>query len=277
MVNSLPNEILGRLIPVTLGLLPDQPKVSVLIANHNYGEYIEEAIESVLCQTYPHFELVICDDGSTDTSREIIQRFVKFDSRVSLSCKENGGQASALNVAFDLSHGEIICLLDSDDLYDSHKLEEVVKAFRKDGDCGVCVHRLLPVSRERKSMGAAFPKTLANGWIGPAALRRGGFTDFPPSSGLCVRRGIAERVFPIPLALRKCADGYLINAAQFLSGITALHKVLAEYRYHAANIYAAAIPTVSSVNKRLDNIRLMHEVQKDFVRRHFGDDMGNNF
>ncbi len=94
------------LAPIPLKTLPERPKVAVLVSNYNYAEYIRQAIESVLAQTYKNFELIICDDGSTDNSKEIIAGYCLHDSRISLIAKENGGQASGFNAAFAASTGE---------------------------------------------------------------------------------------------------------------------------------------------------------------------------
>lgn len=108
---------LEKLKPIPLEPLPDSPLVSILMPNYNYGRYIGEAIESVLRQTYPHWELIICDDGSTDNSCEVVKRYQDKDSRIKLIQKENGGMASALNAAYRECKGDIICLLDSDDVF----------------------------------------------------------------------------------------------------------------------------------------------------------------
>src|SRR5262245_542289 len=86
--------------PLRLEALPERPLVSVLIANHNYAEYVRAAMESVLAQRYARLELIVCDDGSTDGSVERIEWFVERDRRVKLVRKNNGGQASAWNAAF---------------------------------------------------------------------------------------------------------------------------------------------------------------------------------
>lgn len=94
--------------------MKDRPLVSILINNHNYERFIGESIDSALNQDYPHTEVVVVDDGSTDNSRQII---ASYNNRIVPVFKENGGQASPFNVGFAASKGETICLLNSDDVF----------------------------------------------------------------------------------------------------------------------------------------------------------------
>src|SRR5688572_7501809 len=108
--------------------MPDTPLVSILINNYNYGRFLRQAIDSALSQTYGNIEVVVVDDGSTDESREIV---VNYGERVRPVLKDNGGQASAFNAGFAASRGELIALLDSDDLFVAEKIEKCVAAARK--------------------------------------------------------------------------------------------------------------------------------------------------
>src|ERR1700687_3666959 len=118
-----------------------EPLVSILMSNYNYGQYISEAVESVLRQTYARLELVVCDDGSTDRSCEVIEAYRRQDRRIILICKHNGGQASGYNAAFRASRGEVVCFLDSDDVCLPTKIERIVKAFRATPKAGVAGHK----------------------------------------------------------------------------------------------------------------------------------------
>src|SRR5690349_20947116 len=111
-----PTRSLEHLRPVKLGSFPESPLVSVLVTNHNYDQYVGEAIQSILAQTYTNFEVVVCDDGSTDKSCEVIETWCRKDARVSLIRQSNKGQGPALNAAFSAANGEVIVLLDGDDM-----------------------------------------------------------------------------------------------------------------------------------------------------------------
>src|SRR5262245_44997727 len=104
-----------------------QPLVSVVINNYNYAKYLADAIDSALRQYYPHTEVIVVDDGSTDRSREIV---AQYGPTVASIRKANGGQASALNAGFTASHGECILFLDSDDIILPSAATNAVAALR---------------------------------------------------------------------------------------------------------------------------------------------------
>ena len=99
------------------------PKISIIIPNFNYGEYLEEAIISVLNQGYPAIELIIIDGGSTDNSIEIIK---KYESSVNYWVSEkDDGQADAINKGLKVSTGDYVCFLNSDDAFIGNTFESV--------------------------------------------------------------------------------------------------------------------------------------------------------
>lgn len=101
------------------------PLVTVYIANHNYGRFIEQAIESVYQQSFDDWELIIIDDGSTDNSREIIQRY-QNRSKTYIAFQHNRGLNKTGNVAAKLARGKYIVRLDADDYMSSHALKIMV-------------------------------------------------------------------------------------------------------------------------------------------------------
>lgn len=93
------------------------PAVSVIMPAYNVGPYIGEAIQSVLAQTFTDFELVIVDDGSTDDTYDIAQRFADADPRITIVRQENRGLSAARNTALRHARADLMALLDSDDLW----------------------------------------------------------------------------------------------------------------------------------------------------------------
>jgi len=107
--------------------------VSVMMPAYNAEHYVGEAIRSVLAQTYPDWELLIVNDGSTDDTARVLTQFV--DQRIRLFNKANGGESSARNMALDHSRGEFIAYLDADDAYLPQHLAITVGFLRANPQC----------------------------------------------------------------------------------------------------------------------------------------------
>ncbi|EJN07661.1 glycosyl transferase [Bradyrhizobium sp. YR681] len=105
-------------------------RVSVVIAAYNAEAYIAEAIESVLGQTVPPDEVIVIDDGSTDGTRGILDR---FGDRVIVLTQANSGQAVAVNKGLAMARGELIGFCDADDLWTPRKLEMQLALLERDG------------------------------------------------------------------------------------------------------------------------------------------------
>ena len=93
------------------------PTISVIIPVYNTEQYLHRCIDSVLAQTFPDFELLLIDDGSTDTSSAICDEYAEKDGRIRVFHKENGGLSSARNCGIDEASGVWVVFLDSDDLW----------------------------------------------------------------------------------------------------------------------------------------------------------------
>lgn len=107
------------------------PKVTIAIPVYNGSKYMREAIDSALSQTYNNIEVIIVNDGSTDNSEEIA---LSYGEKVRYYKKENGGVASALNVAIDHMTGEYFQYLPHDDILNAEKIEKQIHAIQKSGD-----------------------------------------------------------------------------------------------------------------------------------------------
>ena len=110
--------------------------VSIIIPIYNAEKYLEATVNSVLAQTYTHWELILVDDGSTDNSIRICQKF-QDDNRINLICQENGGAPSALNAGIRQAKGEYLAFLDADDLWLPEKLAKHIAHLESHPKIGV--------------------------------------------------------------------------------------------------------------------------------------------
>lgn len=253
--------------PLELPQLLDNPLVSVLIANYNYARYIDKALESVLRQTYPHFEVVVCDDGSTDNSREVIKQYASQDSRLKLVCKQNGGVASALNAAYLASNGQIVCLLDADDTYLPEKLQQVVEAFANNAEVGFVAHRVFRIDARGRRQGVLPLFALVpSGWHGPLLLRNGGILpDMPSCSGLSFRREVAKRIFPLPEDFRRNADEIFMRLAPLMTHIIGLDQALSEVRCHGSNTTITSKISSDIIERELKMWEKQWQLQRQYL------------
>ncbi|MDA7496607.1 glycosyltransferase [Akkermansiaceae bacterium] len=104
--------------------------VSIIMPVYNKENHVEKAIDSVLRQTFTDFELIIIDDGSTDKSSAICDKFAHMDSRIQVKHIPNGGVSHARNIALDLAEGDYIVFIDADDYVDEKFLESLVNAMQ---------------------------------------------------------------------------------------------------------------------------------------------------
>lgn len=110
-----------------------EPLLSIVIANYNYGRFLEEAIQSVLSQSCQDFELIVCDGGSTDNSVEIIK---KYADRVAWWCSEKDkGQSDAFNKGFSHSRGRFLTWLNADDVLMPGTIEKLKTATETHPNC----------------------------------------------------------------------------------------------------------------------------------------------
>jgi glycosyltransferase involved in cell wall biosynthesis len=262
-------EIVQLLKPIELTPLRENLLVSVLTANYNYARYLPEAIESVLAQSYTNFELIVCDDGSTDESCSLVEHYARRDPRIKLIRKENGGVASALNAAYWESKGEIVCLLDADDRFLPEKLAMVVQGFESHPDSGFLGHRMFLIDADghrqgRKPLFRRHP----SGWYGPFVVRYG---DWPPGlsfgSGLCLRREISDLIFPMPVKFASGADGVICVLAPLMTPIVGIDVPLTDYRCHGQNVTNTAKVTLECVERDLYLLEMIWEHRREYLQR----------
>jgi glycosyltransferase involved in cell wall biosynthesis len=231
------------------------PLISVLIDTYNQERYIDQAIESVLIQDFPaaETEIFVVDDGSTDNTSEIIQKFIP---RVHYIRKKNGGQASAFNACIPELRGRIVCFLDGDDWWAPGKLTAVAEAFEANPGVAAVGHGFFEVrenERAREMFVAAKTCRLDLQSVEAARLANAGLTLLG-TSRLSVRREVLDRIGPIPLELTFCADSPILTFALALGGAIVLDQPLCYYRQHSQNLYAPTVMDPAALRRRFEQL-----------------------
>lgn len=247
--------------PVALSPLEERPLVSVLIPNKDYGRFLTEALDGLLAQTYERWEAIVCDDGSSDDSRDVVARYAERDDRISLiEHDRTRGQGAAFNSAFAAARGEVVAFLDADDVFRPSKLQATVSGLAR-SSAGLLVHPLVVVDEHGGEIQRIPSFTrFEQGWIADRVLQRGGRWRWVPTSGVALRREIAELVFPMPVeGFLSSADTYFLMLAPLLTPVSAVDEVLASYRRHGSNHFARTRFDTERIPKTVANLRLSVE------------------
>ena len=238
------------------------PYFTVLIDAYNYGRYVEEAVSSVLAQDFPREEreILVVDDGSTD---DTAARLRKLGSAIRYLYKSNGGQASAFNYGFANARGEVIALLDADDVWLPEKLSRTYEAFQQNPAAGMAYHRLY---RWDGANGTEADRyfTAVSGFVPES---RSALLQYPMASTSCIafRRASVEKLLPVPEVLRSQADAFLTALIIFVAPVVAVRDYLGKYRLHATNLFqtTAAKPSREQIQHRTAmRTALLAEIQK---------------
>ena len=121
-----------------------KPLISIVIAVYNDAEFIEQAVDSAVNQTYDNLEIILVDDGSDETTKSILQ---KIKNKVTiLITQENQGQSKARNVGVENTNGEYILILDSDDYFESTFCEKALVVFK--GDEKIKLEKKLQITKK---------------------------------------------------------------------------------------------------------------------------------
>jgi glycosyltransferase involved in cell wall biosynthesis len=233
--------------------------ISVIIDNFNYARFLRAAIDSALAQTCADKEVIVVDDGSTDESAQIIH---SYGDRIIPVLKQNAGQASAFNAGFAKGRGDVICLLDADDVWVTGKLSEIAALAERFPEASTLFHRCTKINGDGNCLPQApRPREIVRGNIRDRVRRSGGAWPFPPTSALCFRREFLRQIMPIPEPpLRICADLYLATLAPFFGEVAGSPSSLMHYRIHDRNAWAA---TRRNLN---DDLR-RHEILVDLINQ----------
>lgn len=154
----------------------DSPKVSVIVPTYNRADRLERALNSIVSQTCQDFELIVVDDGSTDKTYQLMKSFPKAQY---FYIKKNSGVSKARNVGLAFAKGELICFLDSDDLWKEKKIQIQSLWLENNKDSQICYTdeiwvrngvRVNPMNRHRKYSGDIFRHCLGLCIVSPSSV-----------------------------------------------------------------------------------------------------------
>jgi glycosyltransferase involved in cell wall biosynthesis len=171
-----------------------KPVVSVVLPARNAALTLPAALESVRCQSFPHWELLLIDDGSTDSTPAVVRQFAQMDPRIHLCTLPPLGLAHALNHGLSRARGEFIARMDADDLSHPERLEAQLDRINRERHLGVVGCRVRYGGDPRANAGYALHVHWTNSLLTPDAIRLNRFIDSPlPHPSVLFRRGLIDQ------------------------------------------------------------------------------------
>lgn len=206
------------------------PLVSVVIPCYNYGRYVAQAIASALSQSWPHKEVIVVNDGSTDDSLAVIRGYA---DRVLVIDQANQGMNAAYQRGLKASRGDIVVFLDADDMLEPGMVEAVVQAWRPgcvkaQVDLRIIDAQARDLCRRFCHFDAAYDAARVRD-----SFERTGTYRWPVTVGNAYARWYLDLLFP--LAVDHGLDGVLNTVAPVYGDVVTVPRVLACYRIHGAN------------------------------------------
>jgi glycosyltransferase involved in cell wall biosynthesis len=231
--------------------------VSVIIPAYNAAAYIGAALDSVLCQTHPRLEVIVVNDGSTDGTDVVLQR---YSGRIVCLSQENQGQPAARNRGLAVARGQFVAFLDADDRWHPEKIERQLQFFAAHKACTVVHTARHVIDQEDRICPFAAVLPPVQGWCQEQLLQRNAIT----MSSALVRREVLG-FEPFCAAIRGTEDWDLWLRLAANAPVGFLAEPLTYYRVHDANMSKASGVMLASTLKMLDRF-LEREHRADLLR-----------
>ncbi|MCP3460071.1 glycosyltransferase family 2 protein [Bradyrhizobium sp. CCGUVB23] len=207
--------------------------LSVVIPNYNYAKFVGAAIKSALEIRWPRVEVVVVDDGSTDNSLEMIE---KFADKITIVRQPNAGQMQSCVNGFHRSTGELVIFLDSDDALHPDVMNEIAAVWTD--KASKFQFQMRTINAEGTPTGNILPQYFITPT--PEQIREwvttAGVYPTPPGSGNAYPRWVVEKIFGFKSDfVDRAPDSYLVTAAPVYGDIVTIPKPLVDYRVHGDN------------------------------------------
>lgn len=204
-------------------------KVSVIIPAYNGDRYIGEAINSILSQTYRDYEIIVVDDGSTDSTRQVIEQ---YGSKIQYLSQTNQGVAASRNLGLTKAQGEYIAFLDQDDIFLSDKLASQVTLLEQNPSLGIANSGWQIVNQQGETKAAVKP------WVEIPELNLANLIIWKPVflGAMLFRRSWLKRTKGFDTILEQTPDVDLVLRLAAMGATAAwVKQVTVKYRQHEAN------------------------------------------
>ncbi len=236
-------------------------KVSVVIPTYNSAEYLSEAIDSVLSQSYDNWEILIVDDGSTDNTRDIIK---KYDNSIKYYYKKNEGVSKARNFGIEKAQGKYVAFLDSDDYWEVDKLERQVASLENENISGRACYssftlfeggfNIVGVRKSERYSSALEDLMLQCNVVGT------------PST-VIVERSLFDNVGGFDPALSLCADWEMWIRLATVTEFIYIEEPLIKYRLHESNMSNNATLLEEDTLKLLEKAFSLENISKKIIEK----------
>ncbi len=209
------------------------PCISVLMPVYNAEKYLHQAVESILNQTFRDFECIVIDDGSTDGSKSILQKFQKQDQRIRLISRRNTGLTVALNEGLSYAKGPYIARMDADDVALPERFAKQL-AFLEDNPNYVAVGtRVLLIDPEGWSIGPFSQQTTHEAIDAAHMAGRGGAICHP---SVMIRHNALQSIGGYREEMEPCEDRDLFLRLAEIGKLANLKETLLQYRMHPKSV-----------------------------------------
>lgn len=247
------------------------PLATIVIVNYNYERFVGSAIDSALEQSHQPLEVIVVDDGSTDSSRQIIS---SYGRRIRTVFQENAGQGAAYNAGWREARGEFVLFLDSDDVLAKETIAKVVAAFQR-GDAAKVQFYLRQVDGNLESLGYLLPSYEFSRIEPRQQICSYGYYVSPPASGNAFRKSFLDAIMPIAdiELYRRAADGYTTGLAGVAGKVVSIPEVLGSYRVHGDNGGGeGGVKSLAQLHHMF-----MREIKREDSQHAFGDQFNFHF
>lgn len=208
------------------------PEISVVMSCYNAADFLAEAIESILQQTFTDFEFIVIDDGSSDSTLDIIKKYSAKDSRIVVIDKKNSGLTDSLNIGINVSRGRWIARLDADDIALPTRLEEQIAFVNRSAEIVLLGSDFIEIDQHGKVIKAQSYPTLHNELV--TNLRN--LKRFFPHSSAMYRSDLVNKVGRYSPRI-VCAEDWdlWLRLAEY-GKIACLNKPLVKIRKHSQQV-----------------------------------------